>query len=255
MTEKKQMRKRKQKKHNYITYLVIFLIWGLCFLWGVQTTKADKNFSIKSVIDDAQTKAISSDSSIMFEGKTIVIDAGHGGFDPGTIGPITGAKESDTNLSIAMKLEQRLKELGATVRMTRTTENTEALGDSRKFSEEERAAVIESEDADLMLSMHQNFNEQSSDIMGVQVLVRDEKYLQMAEFLQSEFNLALDVNLNCIHKPYRLLQYGNQPSFIIECGFFSNPQEEKKLQTEEYQETLIDILIEALSAYWKLPSE
>lgn len=182
--------------------------------------------------------------------KTIVVDAGHGGKDPGAIGASGGVYESEINLQMANILANELKKKGANVVMTRTDESTKLLGETNKLSMDERERVIVNANADMVISLHQNYNENSNKIKGVQILLRQDSDIAFASKLQQKFNSELNVNLNYIQDKYTLLEFGNQPSFIIECGFLSNPEEEIHLQSYDYQKKIIDILINELDNYW-----
>lgn len=189
-------------------------------------------------------------TDVPFLGKTIVIDAGHGGLDPGSMGSSSGVCESELNLEIAGLLAKELETLGAKTVMTRTEATTRTLGTSNKLSLEERQVSIEKQSADLLLSIHQNFNEESSSYRGVQILYRKESDRAFAERIQNTFNQELSTKLHSIKGEYALLSYGDQPAFIMECGFLSNPQEETLLQQLDHQKRILNILIQGIRNYW-----
>ena len=101
---------------------------------------------------------------------TIVVDAGHGGIDPGKIG-INNALEKDINLAIALKLERNLRENGINVVMTRTDDNglyKETDSNKKVVDMKNRLAIIEEAKPAIAVSIHQNSYPDSS-ISGVQV--------------------------------------------------------------------------------------
>ena len=95
----------------------------------------------------------------------VVVDAGHGGSDPGKIG-INGALEKDVNLKIAIKLKKLLEEQGVKVIMTREDEN--GIADSKVEDLKKRVAIINEETPLLAVSIHQNSYQEES-IHGAQV--------------------------------------------------------------------------------------
>ena len=99
------------------------------------------------------------------ENKIIVIDAGHGGFDPGKEGS-SGGDEKDINLSIASYLQQYLEQSGANVIMTRTDDS--ALGTTKKEDMSKEGSLIEDSGADISISVHQN-SYSGAGVSGAQV--------------------------------------------------------------------------------------
>lgn len=170
--------------------------------------------------------------------KTIVIDAGHGGFDPGKTGS-QGENEKVINLQIAKKLQMYLEQGGATVYMTRNED--EALGDKKQSDMKERKAIANDSGADMLISIHQNaFPKQSAK--GAQVFYHKQsaegKLLaqsiqQALQDCDQENNREAKANTD-----YYILRTTTVPAAIVECGFLSNPTEEEKLNTEEYQEKI-----------------
>lgn len=255
----KTKRKRKLKKrrilisHSKPPY--IFVVWIICFIWGIVSAfqssanaiEKNDNTSIAKLNPYSQPKEIKP-----LRGKILVIDAGHGGVDPGSIGVFEGIKESELNLQIAKTLEAELEKLGATIIMTRTEDVTRQLGDLKKLTMAERKEIIENAEADMLISVHQNFNEDSDKVRGVQVLLRHDQDLNFATKLQNEFNSNFETQLYCLQDNYEVLSFGQQPSFIIECGFLSNAQDERLLQDTEYQQDIVKTLVNEVTNYWNI---
>lgn len=190
-------------------------------------------------------------AEISLQGKKIIVDAGHGGPDCGCTG-VSGRLEKEVNLEIAQCLQKRLEEEGVTVIMTRETDD--AIAPTKEEDMAKRAKIIETSRADAFISIHQN-EFQDSTVAGPQVFYAYQgtpgKKLACAvqdmlnEVLQPEVpRMALDV-------PYDLLQPGGQPSCTVECGFFSNPEEEALLQTAEYQDKLADCITDGIKLYYQ----
>lgn len=248
MEHTKIIKKRKDKIwRNRIRILFFCFCCFASFAAGVQNGNVQEIENIQNVF----SQNIISNKNLPLSKMKIVVDAGHGGSDPGTLAPTTGICETDLNLKISYKLKTALEKLGATVIMTRTSASSKLLGNSRKLTMDERGNIIEKAKADLLLSIHQNYNDDSSTIRGTQILVRDVNSVNLANNLQSIFNNELNTSLNYIKKDYAVLKYGNQPSVIVECGFLSNEEEAQLLQTEKYQERLVSILVQVVEDYWK----
>ena len=173
-------------------------------------------------------------------GKTVVIDAGHGGRDGGVSGTSTGIKESDINLAVAKSLRHFLEWNGYRVVMTR--QNSDGLygmaGGSKKLADmEARRKIIENAKPDLVVSIHQN-SFPSAAVQGAQVFYApgSKEGVGYAKTAQSVLNNALGHKR--IEKPgdYFILQCAAAPALLIECGFLSNPEEERLLASANYQE-------------------
>lgn len=175
-------------------------------------------------------------------GVTVVIDAGHGGNDPGKVG-VNGALEKDINLAIALKLEKDLTEQGINVVMTRTEDKgLYEEGDSNKKVRDmkNRLAIIEEARPVITVSIHQNSYPDAS-VSGVQVFYykNSEKSKAAAEIMQEQMISTLKPKKERVAKDnssYYLLKKTSVPIIIVECAFMSNPTEAELLTTEEYQE-------------------
>lgn len=167
---------------------------------------------------------------------TIAIDAGHGGWDPGKTGK-NGLNEKDINLDIAQKTAAFLEEAGADVYITRTSDS--ALGESKRSDMKKRIDIIENSKADIMISIHQN-SYPSEKARGAQVFYfrKSENGHLLADCIQKSLIQCLDEKNTRTAKEnnnYYVLKNTDIPSVIIECGFLSNPEEERLLNTEEYR--------------------
>ncbi len=176
------------------------------------------------------------------ESPCIVLDAGHGGFDPGKVG-VTGQKEAEINLAIALRVQKYLEANGVRVVMTRET--AEGLYDegenNKKVQDMKRRIAIMEEAAPLAtISIHQNSYPEEY-VNGAQVFYHDESRegAELAALLQE----SLRANLNPrnhrqikANDSYYLLKKTAVPTVIVECGFLSNYKEAGLLETEEYQD-------------------
>lgn len=188
--------------------------------------------------------------------QTIVIDAGHGGLDGGAIS-CTGVLESHINLEIAMRMRDLCHFLGYETCMVRTEDisvytegNTIA---AKKASDlRQRVRIVNSSHCGILISIHQNtFSDSQYD--GAQVFyATTEGSKDLADQLQSSLVSSINPGSNRKSKPANnvyLMQHINRIGVLVECGFLSNPSEEAKLRTPEYQKRICCAIVSGLSQY------
>lgn len=173
----------------------------------------------------------------------IVIDAGHGGADPGKVG-VNDQLEKDINLKIAQKLKQFLQSEGIKVVMTREGEEglyDEGASNKKVQDMKRRLEVIESADPVLVVSIHQNSYHEEY-VKGAQVFyyTTSEKSRLLAETLQEQLRLFDPENKREAkgNDSYFLLKKTAKPIVIVECGFLSNREEAENLTSSAYQEKM-----------------
>lgn len=183
-------------------------------------------------------------------GKTIYLDAGHGGVDNGAT--VNNVKEKDLNLQIVYKLKETLTGAGATVLLTRKDDNDISNPNAlyRKKSDfDNRIKLINNSNADLYISIHQNIY-QNKKYSGPQVFyVKDNQ--KLAEIIQNTLNKYLNTKrkVKTINNTY-MYKLLKKKGILIECGFISNDNERYKLKTEEYQLKLSKIITEGIITYY-----
>ena len=172
----------------------------------------------------------------------IVIDAGHGGRDGGTVGKTTGVTESELNLEYALELKDLCQQFGFDVVLTRSTMDglyDESAPNKKKSEMEKRRQIINNSGADLMISLHMNaFPLPSSS--GAQVFYAKGSGLgfELAKSVQTSLSQSFENARDYVSVgDYFVLNYSEIPACLIECGFLSNPEEEKLLQTEQYRKS------------------
>ena len=175
----------------------------------------------------------------VMKGMTVVLDAGHGGWDPGKTGTV-GANEKELNLAVAEKLAEYLEQGGAKVIMTRSEDD--ALGSGKRADMAERKRIVNESDGDILVSIHQNAFP-SAKAKGAQVFYHSssENGKLLAECLQESLrNRVDDSNQRQAkeNKDYYILRTTEVPAVIVECGFLSNAEEEKLLNDGAYQQKL-----------------
>lgn len=169
--------------------------------------------------------------------KVIVLDAGHGASDGGAVG-ISGALEKDINLKITTRLKKLLEKTGATVIVTR--EDDLPIAETKREDMKKRKSLKENSGADIFVSIHMNKFSQPK-YSGAQVFyAKDEKSKMLGEDIQSEMKSILNPENNRVAKQtdgsIYILKESTVPSVIVECGFLSNPDEEKLLTQSDYQD-------------------
>ena len=185
----------------------------------------------------------------------ILVDAGHGGSDPGMIG-VGGLEEKGINLSISLLLRDTLEKSGYSVIMTR--EEDKGLYDSSAANKkaqdmQRRIAMIREHMPVLSVSIHQN-SYHDAGVHGPQVFYYESSVegKKLAEAVQSSLNDLLEVDRPRKVKgntSYYLLKRSSETLVIVECGFLTNPEEAQKLQTKEYQEKVAAAVSEGIRTY------
>lgn len=195
----------------------------------------------------AKEGAYMAESKKAEEGKIcIVVDAGHGGADPGKIG-INKAEEKDINLKIAGYLKKLLEKDGIKVVMTRTDENgLYSMGSNNKKVEDmrKRCEIIEKANPVFTISIHQNSYPEEY-VKGAQVFYYGESAegKKLADTLQGCLVQQLDPSNHRQAKAnasYYLLKKTSNPTIIVECGFLSNAAEASLLVSKEYQKKVAE---------------
>jgi N-acetylmuramoyl-L-alanine amidase len=170
---------------------------------------------------------------------TIIIDAGHGGFDAGASGKVTKVREDVLNLAVAKKLERLFEINGFTVIMTR--EDGNAIATTKKKDMARREQIIEEANPDVVISIHMNKFPDSS-VSGPMAFYyeKSEEGKKLAQMIQEQLNEYMQPPKPRTFKPedYFMLRHGKCPCILVECGFLSNPGEETLLATDDYQRKL-----------------
>ena len=178
---------------------------------------------------------------------TVVIDPGHGGSDPGSIGYKTKVHEDELNLKMSKLLKIKLENAGINVIMTRETDDSLAEGRGKGFKKRDmqmRKDLIKKVRPNMVISLHQN-SYTNHKLRGAQVFYDKTSDIskQIAEFIQEQFLANLEhSNKSTSPGDYFMLKCTTAPSVIVECGFLSNEEEEKLLLTDEYQEKIINCI-------------
>lgn len=179
-------------------------------------------------------------------GKVIVIDPGHGGSDPGAIGP-SGVREKDVVLPVAKKLHDLLLEAGAQPIMTRDRDVFVSLL--------ERSQIANRNNADLFVSIHANAS-------GNYTARGTETYSYIYSNSPEGAKLAKSVQANLVRQlglpdrgirtdNFSVLRNTKAPSILAELAFISNPSEEKILADPAYQQRSAEALMQGIVDYYQ----
>ena len=185
----------------------------------------------------------------------VVIDAGHGGTDPGKVG-VDGSLEKDINLQIARRLAGFLRAADVEVVLTREDDAglyEENVSNKKVQDMKNRVAIIEEKKPALTVSIHQNSYHEEY-VHGAQVFYFEgsEESKGLAERIQQELTRQIDpdnARQAKANNSYYLLKKTSSPIVIVECGFLSNYEEAQKLSEEHYQERTAWAIHLAVMAY------
>lgn len=175
--------------------------------------------------------------------RVMVIDAGHGGSDPGAVA--NGLREKDVNLDVSLRVERLLKAKGITVLMTRRTDVFHTL--------DYRAAFGVKNGADAFVSIHANAA--SAGVSGSETfysasVANDSK--QLATFIQNRLYKAMDHNNRGAKQyGYRVLAANPLPAALVELGFLTNTQDANKLASATYKERAAVAIADGIEDYYK----
>lgn len=186
----------------------------------------------------------------------LVVDPGHGGEDGGAVS-ITGRRECDYNLEIALRLSDLLQLLGYETRMTRESDTAiyregETIAQKKVSDLKQRVRIVEDTPGAVLLSIHQN-TFPDSRYSGAQVFyAKTAGSQELAQQLQGALVSALNPGSNRKAKQsdgVYLLERITCPGVLIECGFLSNREEAAKLEDAAYQKQICCVVATAVIDY------
>lgn len=262
-------------------FLICFflLIFILCGCANIEKKDISSNQYINQneemnksddIVEEAEEKKIENNSSIA--DKIIVIDAGHGinsynkqepiapnssetkiAFASGTSG--VNQTEEQLNLSVALKLQKVLEDKGAIVHMTRTEHETD-------MTNVDRAVFANELNADISVKIHADGNN-SNSIHGVSVLVPGTQYIEDSYVIERSKvagELILDAFVKETGATNRGISVRNDltgfnwtkvPIVLVEMGFMTNLEEDRRMETEEYQDKMVQGIALGLEKYFE----
>ena len=222
-----------------VTLLALFAVFA-AILWQGTAVNASKNLSLSEG-----------------GGLVLVIDPGHGGFDPGAVAA-DGTAESQVNLKVALQMEEIARLLGVKTDMTRredvsTESDATAAVSQRKNSDlQNRVAQINGVSGGVLVSLHQNSLPQVPSVDGAQVFYGEAGgSRELAESIQAALNQTVNDRAKEVKAAgggVYLLKKAEIPAILVECGFLSNSEETVLLNSQAHQNRLaVTILASALA--------
>ena len=208
--------------------------------WSKIKAGSDIGYVSNSYLADSNSSSSNSglvSSKPLYSKVKVVVDAGHGGKDPGAIG--NGLKEKDIVLSISKKVNSKLQSLGFKTVMTRSNDTYIPLS--------QRYSIANNNNADLFVSIHANSAGATAN--GIETLYKSSKAL--AQSIQTQ--LINQTGANSRGLKYRtdlaVLNGTKMPSALVEVGFVSNASEASKIGNNSYQEKLATAIVNGLAKY------
>ncbi|MCC3144027.1 N-acetylmuramoyl-L-alanine amidase family protein [Halanaerobium sp. Z-7514] len=175
--------------------------------------------------------------------RLIVVDAGHGGFDPGAIGP-TGLEEKEPALAISLKIAELLEAEGQRVILTRDRDVFLSL--------QQRVNIANNAGADLFVSIHSNATN-NRQVGGVETYFnhRNSEYSRrFADKIHDKLSRGLGlVDRGLKNDNFYVIRYTEMPSALVEVGFLSNPEEEERLRTDEFRNKSAHLIVDGILDY------
>jgi len=199
--------------------------------------------------------AAASNASLV--GKTIVIDPGHGGLDPGAVDEENGILEKEINITVARLLAQLLRDQGARVVMTWEEESAfcRAGADGpvwRAMDLDERVAIARGNKADLVVSIHANsFRDRRCFGLEIFYCYGSQEGLELARCFYRKLMQIREVTVVDVRpSDYYLLRETPMPAVIVEMGYISNLRERRLLLEPTYQQKLAEAFHQAINEYF-----
>ncbi|MDQ6422897.1 N-acetylmuramoyl-L-alanine amidase [Paenibacillus sp. LHD-117] len=240
------IRHRRSKKiaRFAVLPLVLLVLMGVVLIAASQFTK--NSGEMTKALDGreeepAQVSSGNAETEIAKETFKIMIDAGHGGKDPGAPGA-SGVEEKVSNLAIALKVNELLRQDPMfEVRMTRTDDTFVEI--------EDRSAMANDWDADVLLSIHGNSYEDGS-VSGSETFYRYDNGLALATSIHQKLVDAMGfrdrgVRLNEL----KVLTLSQMPAILIETGYLTNAAEEAVILSEEGQNKMAQAIVDGLKQF------
>ncbi len=188
----------------------------------------------------------------------VVVDAGHGFPDGGAVGAL-GTLEKDVNMAIADAVREVLEGKGVSVVMTRTSDSGlwETEGSIRQKKREDmnrRLEIVKDSGADLFVSIHMNsFEDETANGLHIFYAKNHPEGREVAEKIQAGIAEVTGAEVHAVKAADESLFLMKSPpmaAVLAECGFLSNPEEEKKLNDPDYQKRIAWAIASGIEEYY-----
>lgn len=239
-----------QSMKKKILYSLLFIVFIFLALWlikvyDINIFKTEDKKVYAALINKKEHRFVNEknlgDVKIL-KGKTIIIDPGHGGNDVGAIGQ-TGTLEKDVTLQMAKNLQLELeKKTGATVILTRDKDIT--------LSKKERVDLAKTMNADLFISIHFDAFT-ANEVYGITTYYNHEADRSLAASIHSHlFKQDLGTRDRGVSfGDYFVLRENTKPSILLELGYISNAEDEKRINSQTYQSKASAAIVEGVIEY------
>ena len=215
-----------------------------------------KYYGYKAYYSEYNRLVLSFNEKPTLSNAVVMLDAGHGGNDPGAIGT-NGTYESSVNLKITNYVKANLQNRGVTVKMTRTDNSTKSL--------DERQSLTRKSGSDIFVAIHSNSSTSSSP-SGTEAYyyygfskplaqkVHDRLVTAWKSVYSGNSSMLNKVNPSdggVRFKPFQVIRIEDCPAVLIECGYLSNSTECGKLCTDSVQQKLANAIADGIVDYYK----
>ena len=246
----KSRRRRNKRRYQLRAYMqrgAVVLAAVLCLVLGAKgvlsltsRASAHKKNDVQPVpISQADGNGLTAAAAAVAPlGITVVLDAGHGGAQPGCV--IGDLQEKEIAMAITQRLKTRLEQMGFDVVLTR--------GDDMDVGLSERAQIANQAEGDCFVSIHCNSYVDDS-ISGLECYYyRSEAGEQLAEAIATATETSEIDTRESKEGNFQVLREADMPAVLIEVGYMTNPAELELLASEEYQQTLASAIAEGIGA-------
>ena len=226
---------------KHIVIAVLFAVVGIAIGIGIKHYETLQTFSSSDI--------------------KVVLDAGHGEPDGGAVG-VSGVVEKDINLAIVQKLQEVLESKGFEVILTRSgdsglqDENAETIRKMKVSDMNKRLDIMKNSHADIFVSIHMNsFGDQKVSGLHIFYDKNHPEIERLAKSIQNKMSEVTGAEMHAVKTADErlfLMKNPPMPAILVECGFLSNPDEEKKLASDEYQSKIAWAIASAIENYTKI---
>lgn len=246
---RRRRNRRRQIRQAYLQRGVLVLAAVLCVVLGIRGVSALTSRSSTPKKGTSQAQPVSASqingngltaaaAAIEPLGITVVLDAGHGGTQPGCV--IDGLEEKEIAMSIIQRLKTKLEGMGFDVVLTRSTDVNVGLS--------ERAQIANQAGGDCFVSIHCNSYVDNS-ISGLECYYyRSEEGEQLAEAISTATKAGQIATRESKEGNFQVLREADMPAVLIEAGYMTNPAELELLASEDYQQELADAIADGIWA-------
>ena len=210
--------------------------------------KEKKKFS-RLIIDIKKSALQNNDLNV--RGRSIVLDAGHGGSDNGAVGP-TGVTEKSVALGVALKTQKILSDAGAKITMTRTTDRDVCAPNASNVQELQARVDKAPRNAEIFVSIHCNaFSSPTAHGMETYHFHGSKQGMKLARLLNEELeSYGGRFNRGVKGANFYVIKHSDCPASLVELAFVTNPEEEKLLSNDSYQQNLAEAIARGISRYF-----